>query len=358
MNSVTPDHAACAGNGCVAMRIAMADDLLPWLREGYRGFAEFASGKADLVAAFDHEAAEMLGAQRPAAGDRAHARFELAARTFVRDDAENLQRSIVAIETVTGLHRAARFSVEVLLLLPALFHAPGEDPSLVATSQRFLTDFDSFLTGLTRLTGIRIWLVDGQAANGACYDIDDVAGVLREFDPGTFPSDIDPLGSASRVYAFGALAVWFPRHQIVKTLSQRFVLRTLETEPWVVDEQFRVPLPSVATECSSFIEDNVTVVLDQMLHDRTTGAAIIPLVTCPAFSRDAPVSVSLERVHKLIDGLRPQLQGVEQRLVENRSLAATQMSQSLLDRVARCEDATAGHLASAMAFLDVLRCLV
>lgn len=336
-------------------RITTGEDLLGYLPAGYRMVQAFGPDKDALVRAFDREADEQLRGQRVEFGGRATARYELATSSFVPEESAQALAALDALDDAFGGRPTASFVVEVLLFMPGLFKESKGDRALQVQSIEAIRALGQKAAAFKKLSKVRFWLLDGQASDGSTYVIDDIAALLRELSPSAMPSELESPHSSSSFLSLGARAVWFPRSAIVESLAQRFALRVFEREALPDQPGLRIPYALVAGECADFIADDVTPTLEQMEKDRASGEPIVPRVSYPSFSADEAVSMSMERVHKQVDDLMPQLDGVQARIEANRSWAADEMSTALITRTRRHADEADAHYGMAQAFLEVLR---
>ena len=353
------------------LRLATAEDLLPFLPEGYISVATLlrppdvgvepsattvpTDGHCDeelLLAALAPEVdAQLQGVVDP--GFVATARIQVASRAFVPEEFQCVLRALRDIRRIFEARRNATCELDVILFLHNLWARSREDKNARRTARDSVR---ALITALSEHDGItpRLWLLDGQAADGTSFTIDDLGPVVKQFDPLQLPAALFARPAMTSLYSFGARSVWFPRDQVLDYLGTRFEVTVFDHEKWI--DGATLPYATVAHECADFIQADLTPILTEMDFDASSGQRIIPEVRCPVLDADRPVSGALDEMRKVVDDLeRSQLDGIQVRLVENRKTALEKLKSALMSRVDRQLDERIERAAMSVAFLELLR---
>jgi hypothetical protein len=278
--------------------------------------------------------------------------IQLTSRSFDRQHVDWLLGALAHIKAVFSVRRAAAYQLDVMLLLHNLWRDTRDFPEARRATRECVLDLTNKL-GEHGEVSSRLWLVDGQAADGRVFTIDDVSPVLKQFDPQRLPPILQVRRTETSVYSFGARSVWFPRTQVLEYLGTRCVEKFFENEMWV--DGATIPQATVAAECADFIQQDVQPITTRMGYERGTTQLIVPQLTPPAIDGGRPAASTLDEIRKTVDDLeRSQLEGVQRRLVENRKAAVDELKAAVRRRVDRQLDDRAERARLALAFLENL----
>ena len=354
------------------LRLATSEDLLLYLPQGYISVATLlrppdagvdppattvpVDGHGDeelLLDALARQVDAQLRGIEVDPGCVATAGIQVASRAFVPEQFQCVLRALRDIKQIFEARRNATCELDVILFLHNLWEQSRQDKNARRTARDSVR---ALITALSEHDGItpRLWLLDGQAWDGAMYTIEDLGPVVKQFDPLQLPASLLAHPAMTSLYSFGARSVWFPRDQVLGYLGTRFEVKVFDHEKWI--DAATLPYATVAHECADFIQADLTPIVTEMDFDATSGQRIIPEMRCPALNADRPVPGTVDEMRKVVDDLeRSQLDGIQVRLVENRKTALEKLKSALRSRVDRQLDEREERAAMSVVFLELLR---
>lgn len=334
-----------------ALRVALSEQLLPYVGDGFVTLDSLVGESDSVEAAVERQIDQSLRASNADHDALGEARIELVARTFIEAEGQQLCDLLKAINAAFARRRTSSSVIDVILLLQDLFpEVRGHDEAAKATTA-LLHTLDAARRGFERIGFLRFWLLDGQADNGLAYAIDDVAGVLKRFDPHALESALTP--QAMNYFSFGARVVTFPRARMIDYLGSRFAADTLDRESWLDGAQ--LAFATIAHECSDFIVDDLKRALSDMERDEQ-GKPLVVSPSPPPLSGEESASTNLARITGAVEThVSEELEGIQAKLVANRDKAVAELELALTERVDRCLDTDPGRVVMAEAILDMLQ---
>lgn len=342
-----------------SLRLVTAEDLLPHLPEGYTATRGLLQGEAEHQAEGDETPVELarriddwLRTCTPELGGIATVPIQLVSRSFDRQQVGELLRALAYIKGIFAVRRAATYQLDVILLM----HNLWEDLRDGAGAQKATLDcVRDIAATLQDLDGVapRMWMLDGQAADGRIFTIEDVSPVVRQFEPQLLPSNLLVRPAETSFYSFGARSIWFPKEQVLEYLGTRCQEQVFEHEQWV--DGITIPYATVASECADFIQSDVGPIISEMDFDPATKERIVPQLRRPSLDADRAVQGTLDDMRKVVDDLeRTQLERIQVRLVENRETALEKLKAAFTRRVDRQLDEREQRVSMSLAFLELI----